>query len=285
MGQCGCGETWIKRAFRVIGTDFIIGVQEYHGCKECNSSVGLFLSFFTLEGAKEWIDDDLRIEPVLPDAYGAFEGRGAQFWLIGREELYLAAAHLEAHEGLRIEDYGSLEDLLHDYGLRLIQAAMDMRPDEEPHIARKNDPLSCARRFLLAYFADFAPRTHNDLVREVLGLDPESEASGAARGITPLWDRTPFAKALAELVSEGKVEMFDDDGWRYQLKKPLPFRHLQSAYGKREMLAHELNYLLRRYGAKLVDLNDLPCNHDDIVVRMGDEEIRLAELGVLSEGD
>ena len=66
MGQCGCGDMDIEKAYR-LSDGTILAYQSYAGCRQCSAEIGFTLFFFPPD-QKEWLEY-VEIEEVPePDA-------------------------------------------------------------------------------------------------------------------------------------------------------------------------------------------------------------------------
>lgn len=128
MCECGCGELVASKALRV--QDTILVIEEYPGCRYCHTGMAVVLHFFDSEDhAREFIDD-MPIEPITADEYGANNGRGEMIPMVGKEELKKAAAVIHSRIDVRLSDYDSLADVIDDIGLDLLQEALRQRKRE-----------------------------------------------------------------------------------------------------------------------------------------------------------
>lgn len=124
MGQCGCGEVPIENAYR-LPKGQVVAYHVYHGCEDCFSGPGI--SIYVYPNSKsEWLDRS-KIEDFTPDEYGGNSGHGISLGLFEVDDLRAESVDLskEAGIGRGRDDYASLDDWLADFGLRLIQGAMD----------------------------------------------------------------------------------------------------------------------------------------------------------------
>ena len=118
MCECGCGNMNPIAAYKVGGNVLI--VDEYHGCSDCCTPIGLSLHIFSPKEAKEWLDEPVReiFKPMPPTSWDE-----RYFSFVGKDELVAAAAEFEED----YQQYDSLSDFLSDFGLRLLQSAMKKR--------------------------------------------------------------------------------------------------------------------------------------------------------------
>ena len=118
MGSCGCGDINPISAFRVGGNIMII--DEYNGCKDCGTPIGLTIHLFSPKEAMQYLDKPVsEVFKTLPPT--SWDERS--FGFVGRDELVAAAAEFEND----YRQYDSLSDFLSDFGLNLLQAAMKKR--------------------------------------------------------------------------------------------------------------------------------------------------------------
>ena len=127
MCQCGCGDTYIDRAFK-IDRGPTVAYQLYRGCGECHPGIGVMLSFFNREGAREWVRGSAETIPVKPDDSG---GNCGEFNIPIFEVSDLVAASEEMGPSLigKKHGYANLQDWLEDNGLELIQTAIRKAQD------------------------------------------------------------------------------------------------------------------------------------------------------------
>jgi hypothetical protein len=123
MCECACGDAQIEKGWRV--GENILAVELYRGCKECNAGLLVSLHIFTPEQAEEY-----EIEIVgefKPDAHGWAQ---MPFPVVGKDDLVKAAESLEEEEGDLFEEYGSLPEVLREFGLKLLQKSFAIRQKE-----------------------------------------------------------------------------------------------------------------------------------------------------------
>lgn len=124
MCQCGCGDTNVEQAFQLPNKN-VIGIQTYRGCEDCHSGPGFMAYLFTPKGAREWVPQWVKREPIQFDEFGGRDGLGISVGLFEIQDLQAAAKELEAQQA--IEEWGGdFEEWLGDEGLRWIQRAMDL---------------------------------------------------------------------------------------------------------------------------------------------------------------
>jgi hypothetical protein len=128
MGQCGCGDMNLRYVHRIEKTPVTLGIDTYFGCDGCETPLGVVVMVFDPAGVKEWVDHFAwtPTETVQADEYGGNDGRGIVIPFIGREDL-MAACNDEDLSDIELDEYGSLKDVLDQYGLRLLRAAWDHR--------------------------------------------------------------------------------------------------------------------------------------------------------------
>lgn len=133
LGQCGCGDMWLTQAHPIAETEIILAVDEYHGCRECSTPLGFRLYLFNPEGWQEWGQEWSGLKPGVPvqaDENGGNAGFGITLPFLGKGDLLRAVREDEELSQISLEDYGSLEDLLADWGLLLLQEAARRRKRE-----------------------------------------------------------------------------------------------------------------------------------------------------------
>lgn len=126
MCQCGCAEQEYREAYRIKGTKAIVAYQTFPGCGECHYGPGVAISFFTPAGLREpWLED-VKVQTVTPDEYGAFGGGGVGVGLFDQEDLRAAARELwkRATIGPSENQYANLDDWLEDFGQELVADAV-----------------------------------------------------------------------------------------------------------------------------------------------------------------
>lgn len=129
MGECGCGDLYLRRGRRVEGTEGVLAADVYQGCRYCNSPLAVRLYFFDEQGWQEWGDGVPMAETMEPDEFGGNDGHGWHVTLFGRDELVQAAREDEELSRVRLDDYSSLADLLSEWGLHLLKRALARREE------------------------------------------------------------------------------------------------------------------------------------------------------------
>lgn len=132
MGQCGCGDMNLTAAYPVAGTDAVLGIDEYWGCRECGTPLGIVVLLFDPKGREEWVEvSGLKLGPAFEAGeYGggpAGELFGLTLPFVGQDDLVAAVREGEELKNVRLEDYETLADLLSDWGLELLQEAFAHR--------------------------------------------------------------------------------------------------------------------------------------------------------------
>jgi hypothetical protein len=127
MGQCGCGDIDIEKGYEFPDRT-VVAYDIYRGCRECNP--GPAISIFAYPNRKAgrmWLDN-AQIEKYVPDENGGNHGRGISFGLFEVEDLMAEAQEIVEKRSAEIgpgeDQYATINDWLHDFGLELIQGAM-----------------------------------------------------------------------------------------------------------------------------------------------------------------
>jgi len=124
MGQCGCGDSDIDRAYELPNGN-VVAYDVYHGCRDCHAGPAVSVSIFDNRKAI-WLDR-VKIEKYKPTEDGGNDGRGIGIAFFEVEDLIKAA---QAIGGTSLEEdedgYPSVEDWLADNGLEMMQDAMDL---------------------------------------------------------------------------------------------------------------------------------------------------------------
>lgn len=125
MGECGCGSFTCEQAVRV--GDYILAVEVYRGCADCQTGLMVTLHIFTVDEARHW--DIEKAETFAPDQYGHAQ---LDFPLFGHDEL-IGAAHrlnVDTADEFSANGYENLRDFFEDYGLSLLQTAWSIKQAE-----------------------------------------------------------------------------------------------------------------------------------------------------------
>lgn len=127
MGQCGCGDAYIEKGYELPGGT-VVAYDIYHGCQECNPGPGISIFLYpSRESGRMWLDS-AKIEKYTPDEFGGNHGHGIRFGLFEVEDLEAEAQEIIAKESGEIdtegEGYTTFQDWLHDFGLVMVQGAM-----------------------------------------------------------------------------------------------------------------------------------------------------------------
>ena len=140
MCQCGCGDTNVVQAFQLPDKN-VIGVQVYAGCSDCHTGPGVIAYLFTPKGAREWVPQWMKREPIEFDEYGGQGGQGISVGLFEIEDLQAAAKEMEVSESIA-EWEGDFGEWLSDEGLEWVQRAMQKYFDRikalKAEIAKRN---------------------------------------------------------------------------------------------------------------------------------------------------
>lgn len=127
MGQCGCGETRIDRAYRLPdGT--VIAYDVYRGCLDCHSGPAVMFYVFP-DGKSPWLDG-VKPEEYVPTVDGGESGISVSFFEV--RDLIGAAREIGDTKTTR-SGYRTFEDWLQDNGLRMIQDATRLYSERLNH--------------------------------------------------------------------------------------------------------------------------------------------------------
>lgn len=117
MGQCGCGDYTPVRQYAVRGC--VVGLEIYPGCDECADQVEVALHFFTPGSAFTQDSDTVSVKP---DEYGACLP-GVPVLSVGDLRAAVKAMEVQ-YDPADPDGYETLDDYLHDHGLRILQEAI-----------------------------------------------------------------------------------------------------------------------------------------------------------------
>lgn len=122
MGACGCGDNPPREIYQV-GRGQFLGLAPYLGCSYCDTGIGYDLTFLDEKGLKDWADG-VPTEKIDFDEFGG-TNNGLMLGCIGADELRKAARALVETQEIdgTLEEYGTIDDWLSDFGLRLLQEA------------------------------------------------------------------------------------------------------------------------------------------------------------------
>lgn len=123
MGQCGCGDFSPDYVYKL--GDHVIVLSEYHGCQDCDTPLECVMFIMTVEEAKSWCIEEDEMKSIELNEFGWAEEIVP---FVGRDELIKAAEEIEEEGELFLNNYATLADILCDYGLDLLQRAMNHRP-------------------------------------------------------------------------------------------------------------------------------------------------------------
>lgn len=118
MGECGCAGFTPDKTFK-INDNLFLSAGYYTGCNYCDTPLGVDLWLFDKTVENDIVQDTDKIE-ALELNWGSFN---IPMPMVGREELKNAVAKIK-EDGFDYKDYDSLEDVIEDYGLRLLQYAL-----------------------------------------------------------------------------------------------------------------------------------------------------------------
>jgi hypothetical protein len=125
MGQCGCGDTSIDQAFK-LPSGIILATDVYRGCRECHEGPGVSVYVYpSRKAGRMWLDG-IKAEAFVPDEYGGNSGKGIAVGLFEVRDLREAARGIDAKIGDGENDYATIDDWLHDFGLQMVQDAMSI---------------------------------------------------------------------------------------------------------------------------------------------------------------
>lgn len=117
MGQCGCGDYQPARQYRVKGC--VVGVELYPGCDYCTDQVSVAVHLFTPSSP---FAGSHKTETVQPDDDGACL---PAIPVLSVADLRAAFKAMECqYDPADPDGYATLDDYLHDYGLRIVQEAI-----------------------------------------------------------------------------------------------------------------------------------------------------------------
>jgi hypothetical protein len=77
--------------------------------------------------------------------------------------------------------------------------------------------MAAAKDFLLVYFPDGSIKQPEHFDRDILGVDSFPAVMEILSGKEPAWNKSIFCEALGQLVEEGKIMFWmDEGGCKYQ---------------------------------------------------------------------
>jgi len=118
MGQCGCGDFYPDKVYRLPdGTR--VAVELYRGCCGCNTPAGVAVHFFAPGDDLFGLDDE-PTEDVVPDEVGACV---AGLPIMGVDDLAAACQWVDDNESA-IGDYGNITDWLKDHGHAILRKSI-----------------------------------------------------------------------------------------------------------------------------------------------------------------
>lgn len=121
MCQCGCGEFPVTHAYELPSGE-VIGYGIYRGCSDCFSGPGV--SFYVYPNAKSEWPEQAKMESYAPDEYGGNQGTGIAVSFFEVRDLIKATKEIGGE--LSDDAYSSVEEWLEDYGLQMMQRAMEL---------------------------------------------------------------------------------------------------------------------------------------------------------------
>ena len=120
MGQCGCGDLSIDKAFQ-LPKGIVVAYDIYRGCGECHAGPGVSIYIYPNKKS-EWLEG-VKIESFTPSEDGGDSGNGIPISFFEVSDLANAAKAI-GETKLSRDGYRSVEDWLSDYGLQMMQDAM-----------------------------------------------------------------------------------------------------------------------------------------------------------------
>lgn len=127
MGMCGCGDN-VEDRLLLLPNGWVIAHGTYRGCEECHPGPGYGIKIFdSVEHARRWIDVEL--EAAKPDEFGGNDGGGFGGGLFEVCDLAEAARYIErggSTVGESGDQYASVADFMEDFGLAIVQDAMEL---------------------------------------------------------------------------------------------------------------------------------------------------------------
>jgi hypothetical protein len=124
MCECGCGDLNPKQVVKI--GDYILAIEVYPGCKDCETGIMVTLNLFSKDEAERWGLEAK--EEFKPDETGWSR---IDIPLLGKDELVKAFNKLESGGEVSFADYDDCAEYLDDNGIDLLQEALRIKQVEE----------------------------------------------------------------------------------------------------------------------------------------------------------
>lgn len=125
MGQCGCGDSGVERAYR-LRPGVILGYRLYRGCRDCFAGPAVDITIWN--SGRNMFLDGLKIEEgPKPDEYGGDGGMGLAFPLFEVEDIIAQLTEMQITRDIDKSGrtgYPTVEEWMEDYGLEMLQGAL-----------------------------------------------------------------------------------------------------------------------------------------------------------------
>ncbi len=115
MGECGCGDMNVWKAFRIAPNTYLL-IEKYLGCRYCGTPLGTVIHVVSRKEALEWVAAE-EIEELKPDNLGLREIT-VPFLDAGS---LVKAAEINGMGSDELTEYDSLADVLDECGFSLMQ--------------------------------------------------------------------------------------------------------------------------------------------------------------------
>lgn len=119
MCECSCSEVRGDLNIKLKGSDDVVSIDFYRGCRDCAPLIGVDVRVFNAKGVADFLGD-ADILDVGGDEYGHIPTFDS-IELISLEDLQAISRTLPG-----TDDYENLADWLSDHGLDLLQGAFDL---------------------------------------------------------------------------------------------------------------------------------------------------------------
>ena len=129
MCECSCAAQPYLTATRIDGTDVVLAVQVFPGCKDCDYGPGVSVAIFDSPTVE--LIEGLKLESIKADEYGGNSGYGLSVPVLDGEDLIAEARELcpKGTIGPGEDEYESLADWLDDNWDSLLRGAVHRRLD------------------------------------------------------------------------------------------------------------------------------------------------------------